>query len=184
MSLLSDEFLEEIRSMEYKNLAVEMLRKLIDGNIRVSSKRNLVMSEKFSEKLKKSIQAYKNKAITSMEVLDELVKMAKEFQEMHNKNNDLGLTDDEIAFYDALATEDILAEMENCDTLKAIAIELTRSIKANLKVDWYEKESARAAMRISIKRLLKKYDYPPKGREKALDTVLRQAKLMCEEMVA
>ena len=184
MSLLSDEFLEEIRSMEYKNLAVEMLKKLIDGNIRVSSKRNLVMSEKFSEKLKKSIQAYKNKAITSMEVLDELVKMAKEFQEMHNKNNDLGLTDDEIAFYDALATEDILAEMENCDTLKAIAIELTRSIKANLKVDWYEKESARAAMRISIKRLLKKYDYPPKGREKALDTVLRQAKLMCEEMVA
>ncbi|WP_320048002.1 type I restriction enzyme endonuclease domain-containing protein [uncultured Ilyobacter sp.] len=88
---------------------------------------------------------------------------------MHNKNNDLGLTDDEIAFY---------------DTLKAIAIELTRFIKANLKVDWYDKESARAAMRISIKRLLKKYDYPPKGREKALDTVLRQVKLMCEEMVA
>jgi len=184
MSLLSDEFLEEISSMEYKNLAVEMLRKLIDGNIRVSSKRNLVMSEKFSEKLKKSIQAYKNKAITSMEVLDELVKMAKEFQDMQKQNNDLGLTDDEIAFYDALATEDIMAEMENCEILRTIAVELTRSIKANLKVDWYEKESARAAMRKSIKRLLKKYDYPPKGREKALDTVLRQAKLMCEEMVA
>lgn len=183
MSVLSDKFLEEIRSMEHKNLAVEMLKKLIEGKIKSSSKRNLVMSEKFSDKLKRSLQSYRNKAITSMEVMDELIKMAKEFQNMQTKNNDLGLTDDEVAFYDALATEDILEELEDCEVLKKIAIELTRSVKANLKVDWYEKESAQATMRKTIKRLLRKYKYPPKGQEKALDTVLRQAKLMCEEMV-
>jgi len=184
MSVLSDEFLEDIRAMEHKNLAVEMLRKLIEGKIKVSAKKNLVMSEKFSEKLKKSLQAYKNKAITSLEVMEELIKMAKEYQEMIASNNDLGLTDDEVAFYDALATEDILSELEDCEILKKIAVELTKSVKANLKVDWYEKESAQAAMRTTIKRLLRKYKYPPKGRDKAVDTVLRQAKLMCEEMVA
>lgn len=184
MSILSDEFLEEIRAMEHKNLAVEMLKKLIEGKIKASSRKNLVMSEKFSEKLKKSLQSYRNKAITSLEVMDELIKMAKEFQEMQSRNNDLGLTDDEVAFYEALATEEIIAELEDCEILKKIAVELTRSVKANLKVDWYEKESAQAAMRRTIRRLLKKYDYPPKGQKKALDTVLRQAKLMCEEMVA
>lgn len=161
-----------------------MLKKLIEGKIKASSRKNLVMSEKFSEILKKSLQSYRNKAITSLEVMDELIKMAKEFQEMQSRNNDLGLTDDEVAFYEALATEEIMAELEDCEILKKIAVELTRSVKANLKVDWYEKESAQAAMRRTIRRLLKKYDYPPKGQKKALDTVLRQAKLMCEEMVA
>ncbi|MBN2617367.1 MAG: type I restriction endonuclease subunit R [Spirochaetales bacterium] len=181
LSILSDEFLEEIKAMQHKNLAVEMLKKLLEGKIKVSSKINLVMSEKFSDKLKKSMQQYRNRAITSIEVMDELIKMAKEFQEMQDSNNELGLNDDEVAFYDALATDDIKAELEDCDVLKTIAIELTRSIKANLKVDWYEKESAQAAMRKAIKRLLKKYKYPPKGHERAVETVLRQAKLMCEE---
>ncbi len=181
LSILSDEFLEEVKSMKHKNLAVEMLKKLLEGKIKTSSKRNLVMSEKFSEKLKKSMQQYRNRAINSIEVMDELIKMAKEFQEMQSSNNDLGLNDDEVAFYDALATDDIKAELEDCEVLKTIAVELTRSIKANLKVDWYEKESAQAAMRKAIKRLLKKHKYPPKGHAKAVETVLRQAKLMCEE---
>lgn len=183
MSVLSDEFLEDIRSMEHKNLAVEMLKKLIEGKIKSSSRKNLVLSEKFSEKLKKSLQSYRNKAITSLEVMDELIKMAKEFQDMQKNNNELGLSDDEIAFYDALATDEIKAELEDCEILKKIAKELTKSVKANLKVDWYEKESAQAAMRKTIKRLLRKYKYPPKGQDKAVDTVLRQAKLMCEERV-
>ncbi|MGB6129058.1 MAG: type I restriction endonuclease subunit R, partial [Psychrilyobacter sp.] len=121
MSVLSDDFLEEIRSMEYKNLAVEMLKKLIEGKIKSSSRKNLVMSEKFSDKLKRSLQSYRNKAITSLEVMDELIKMAKDFQDMQKEGNDLGLTDDEAAFYSALATEDILAELEDCDILKKIA---------------------------------------------------------------
>lgn len=184
MSVLSDEFLEEIKSMKYKNLAVEMLKKLIEGKIRTSSKKNLVMSEKFSDRLKNSMESYKKKAITSFEVMEELIKMAKEFQKKQEEGNALGLNDDEIAFYDALATEDILAQLEDCEILKTIAIELTKSIKRDLKVDWYEKKSAQAKMRVTIKKLLRKYKYPPKGQKEVIETVLRQAKLMCEEMPA
>ena len=184
MSVLSDEFLEEIKSMKYKNLAVEMLKKLIEGKIRISSKKNLVMSEKFSDRLKNSMESYKKKAITSFEVMEELIKMAKEFQKKQEEGNSLGLTDDEIAFYDALATEDILAQLEDCEILKTIAIELTKSIKRDLKVDWYEKASAQAKMRVTIRKLLRKYKYPLKGQKEVIETVLKQAKLMCEEMPA
>jgi len=184
MSVLSDEFLEEIKLMKYKNLAVEMLKKLMEGKIRTSSKKNLVMSEKFSDRLKNSMESYKKKAITSFEVMEELIKMAKEFQKKQEEGNSLGLTDDEIAFYDALATEDILAQLEDCEILKTIAIELTKSIKKNLKVDWYEKVSAQALMRRNIKRLLRKYKYPPKGQKEVIETVLKQAKLMCQEIPA
>lgn len=156
----------------------------MEGKIRTSSKKNLVMSEKFSDRLKNSMESYKKKAITSFEVMEELIKMAKEFQKKQEEGNSLGLTDDEIAFYDALATEDILAQLEDCEILKTIAIELTKSIKKNLKVDWYEKVSARALMRRNIKRLLRKYKYPPKGQKEVIETVLKQAKLMCQEMPA
>ncbi|MDP0493247.1 MAG: DUF3387 domain-containing protein, partial [Fusobacterium sp. JB021] len=142
------------------------------------------MSEKFSDRLKNSMESYKKKAITSFEVMEELIKMAKEFQKKQEEGNALGLNDDEIAFYDALATEDILAQLEDCEILKTIAIELTKSIKRDLKVDWYEKKSAQAKMRVTIRRLLRKYKYPPKGQKEVIETVLRQAKLMCEEMPA
>ncbi|MDK2822013.1 MAG: type restriction enzyme subunit [Candidatus Petromonas sp.] len=179
VSILSEEFLEEIKQLEHKNLAVEILKKLLEGNIKTMEKRNLVKSEKFSEKLKKALNKYRNQAITNAEVIEELIRMAKEIKEMRDKEKDLGLNEDEIAFYDALTADDIVKEFMDDETLKKIAHELTIAIKNNITIDWSVRKSAQAGMRRIIKRLLKKYDYPPEQAKKALDIVMKQAELMC-----
>lgn len=179
VSILSEEFLEEVKAMKEKNLAAEMLRKLLEGNLKTMEKTNLVKSEKFSEKLKKTLNKYRNQAITNAEVIEELINMAHEFKNIKTREEELGLSTDEIAFYDALTADDAVKEFMTDDTLKKIAHELTYAIKRNISIDWSIKKSAQAGMRKIIKRLLKKYDYPPDKSKKALETVLRQAELMC-----
>lgn len=179
VSILSEEFLQEVQEMKHKNLAVEMLKKLLEGNIKVMEKSNLVKSEKFSEKLKKAINKYRNQAITNAEVIQELVNMAHEMKKMKEDNDALGLSEDEIAFYDALTNDDVVQQVMSDDTLKKIAHELTDTIRRSVTIDWSIRKSAQAKMRTIIKRLLKKYDYPPKQAKKALETVLRQAEKMC-----
>lgn len=179
VSILSEEFLQEVQEMKHKNLAVEMLKKLLEGNIKVMEKSNLVKSEKFSEKLKKAINKYRNQAITNAEVIQELVNMAHEMKKMKEESDALGLSEDEIAFYDALTNDDIVKELMSDDILKKIAHELTDTIRRSVTIDWSIRKSAQAKMRTIIKRLLKKYDYPPKQAKKALEIVLRQAEKMC-----
>ncbi|WP_175615438.1 type I restriction endonuclease subunit R [Piscibacillus halophilus] len=180
VSILSEEFLEEVRDYEHKNLAVEMLRKLLEGNIKTMEKSNLVKSQKYSEKLKKSLNKYKNQAITNAEVMEELIQMANEMKEDRQKEQDLGLNEDEIAFYDALTSEDVVKELMEDEVLRQIANELTQAIRRNMTIDWHVRKSARAGMRRIVKRLLKKYDYPPEQAKKALNTVMHQAELMAE----
>lgn len=182
LSILSEEFLSEIEKIKYKNLAVEMLRKLIEGKIKYSSRKNLTVSEKFSARLQKAISAYRNKALTSLEIMEELIKMAKDFMEAHKEGDSLGLSEDEIAFYDALTKDEKVKELMGDEILIQIAKELTDTIKRNIKIDWYDKESIQAKMRVSIRRLLKKYGYPPEDTNDATELVLKQAKLMGDEM--
>ena len=179
VSILSDEFLEEVREMKEKNLAVEMLKKLLEGNIKAVERTNLVKSEMFSEKLKKSLNKYRNQAITNAEVIEELIRLAHELKHMKDQQKNSGLSDDEIAFYDALTADNIVKEFMEDETLKKIAKELTRAIQRNISIDWSVRKSAQAGMRKIIKRLLKYYDYPPEHAKKALETVMRQAEKMC-----
>lgn len=179
VSILSEEFLEEVKGMKEKNLAAEMLKKLLEGNLKTMERTNLVKSEKFSEKLKKTLNKYRNQAITNAEVIEELIRMAQELKNMKTREEELGLSEDEIAFYDALTSDEAVKEFINDETLKKIAHELTGAIRRNISIDWRVRKSAQAGMRKIIKRLLKKYDYPPDKAKKALETVMRQAELMC-----
>jgi type I restriction enzyme, R subunit len=178
---MSDEFLEEVRNMKLKNLAVELLKRLIDGRIKLAARKNLVQSEKFSEKLKRALLQYQNKAITNLEVIEALIKMAKDFDSMRKEGEVLGLNEDEKAFYDALTQDLTVRDFMSDEILKKIAHELTESIRSSITVDWQVKESARAKMRTTIKRLLKKYKYPPEQTKGAVETVIRQVELMCKE---
>lgn len=180
VSILSEEFLAEVKSIKHKNLAVEMLKKLLEGNLKLMEKRNLVKAEKFSEKLQKSLNKYRNQAITNAEVIEELIRMANELRQMRTEEDNLGLSDDEIAFYDALTDDETVKDLMNDETLIKIAQELTAAIRANVTIDFNVRKSSQAGMRRIVKRLLKKYDYPPESAKKALETVMRQTELMCE----
>ena len=160
-----------------------MVRKLIEGKIKYASRKNIVVAEKFSERLKKAMSSYRNKALTSLEIIEELIKMAKEFRVTHKASDSLGLTEDEVAFYDALTRDEKVKEMLGDDILVQITKELTETIKKSMTIDWYDKESVQAQMRRSIRRLLKKFGYPPEDTEDATELVLKQAKVMCEESV-
>lgn len=178
ISILSEEFLKEVQEMKQKNLAVEMLKKLLEGNIKTMEKRNLVKSEKFSERLTKALNKYRNQALTNAEVIEELIRMAHDIKKMREEETELGLSDDEIAFYDALTSDDIVKELMEDETLKKIAHELTLATRNNITIDWRLRKSARASMRRVIKRLLSKYDYPPEQALKAMNIVMRQAEKM------
>ena len=178
VSILSEEFLEEVREIKQKNLAVEMLKKILEGSLKTMERTNIVKSEKFSEKLKKALNKYHNQAITNAEVIEELIKMANEMRSSKEEEKDLGLSEDEIAFYDALTADEAVKEFMTDETLKKIAQELTLAIRNNVTIDWSVRRSAQAGMRRIIKRLLKKYDYPPDKAKKAMNIVMRQAEKM------
>ncbi|MGL6169324.1 MAG: type I restriction enzyme endonuclease domain-containing protein, partial [Fusobacteriaceae bacterium] len=133
-------------------------------------------------RLQKAVSAYRNKALTSLEIMEELVKMAKDFMEVHKEGDSLGLSEDEIAFYDALTQDERVKELMSDDILIQIAKELTDTIKRNMTIDWFDKESVQAQMRKSIRRLLKKYGYPPKDTEGTIELILKQAKLIADEI--
>ena len=180
ISILSDEFLEEVKGIPQKNLALELLRRLLDGKIKAMAKKNVVQAKKFSEMLEESVNQYSKKALETAEVIKALVDMAKDMNELHRRGEELGLSDDELAFYDAISENESAKEFYENDVLKQIAKELTLSIKSNMKVDWDVRESVRAQMRITIKRLLRKYKYPPDKQADAVSLIIEQAEKMCE----
>jgi type I restriction enzyme R subunit len=183
ISILSDQFLAEVRGLKHKNVAAELLEKLLKDELRVRSKRNLVQSQVFSEKLKKSLNAYHNRAITTAEVIDELIALAKELDAASKRGESLGLTDDEVAFYDALATNDSAVQAMGDAKLKVIATELISQVKKSVTIDWTLREGARARIRVMVKRILNKYGYPPDLQDEAVKTVLAQAELLCANWV-
>lgn len=184
ISILSEEFLEDVKNLPQKNLALELLRKLLNDELKVRKKKNLVQSEAFSEKLERTILKYRNRAVETAQVIEELIQIAKEMREAQKRGENLKLKEDEAAFYDALADNGSAVAVLGDETLAKIARELTVMIRGSATIDWTKKESVRAAMRRDVRRLLKKYKYPPDQTEKAIDTVLRQAELMATEWAA
>lgn len=180
IAILSDEFLEHVRGLKQKNLAVELLRRLLQGKVRAVSRTSIVQSKKFSEMLEEAIRKYNNRTIETTQVIEELIQMAKEMNEAVKRGEDLGLVKEELAFYEALASNESAKELMGDLMLKQIAHELTQAIKSNIKVDWTLRENVRAQMRITVKRLLKKYGYPPDLEKMAIDLVLQQAELMAQ----
>jgi len=182
ISILSDQFLAEVRGLKHKNVAAELLEKLLKDELKVRSKRNLVQSQVFSEKLKKTLNAYHNRAISTMQVIEELIKLAKDLDAATKRGEDMGLTDDEVAFYDALATNDSAVQAMGDDKLKLIAAELVSQVKKSVTIDWTLRESARARIKVMVKRILNRHGYPPDLQEEAVKTVLAQAELLCADM--
>lgn len=178
ISILSDEFLAEVQQMERKNLALEALRKLINDGIRSRSKANVVQTKAFSERLEDAVARYHANAITTAEVLQELIQLAKDIRAERQRGEDTGLSDDEIAFYDALADNESALEMMGDNKLRLIAHELLVSLQQNVSVDWAYRDSARARMRVLVKRILRKYGYPPDMQDTAVQTILQQAEAL------
>ena len=176
-SLFDPKFLEEISKMKERNLAVELLRKLIAEQVRVYRRTNVVKSEKFSDIIQNAMNRYLNGLLTNEQVIEELLKLAKQISNAHQKGAEMGLTEDELAFYDALTKPQAIKDFYTNEELIAITRELTDSLRKNQTVDWQKKNSARAKMRIMIKRLLKKHHYPPEGMEDAVQTVMKQCEL-------
>jgi type I restriction enzyme R subunit len=183
ISILSDQFLAEVRGLKHKNVAAELLEKLLKDELKVRAKRNFVQSQLFSEKLKKTLNAYHNRAIATQEVIEELIKLAKEMDAATKRGEDLGLTDDEVAFYDALAANESAVKAMGDDKLKVIAAELITQVRKSVTIDWTLRESARAKIKVMVKRILNKYGYPPDLQEEAVKTVLQQAELLCADWV-
>ena len=176
-SLFDPKFLEEISKMKHKNLALELLKRLLAEQIAIYKRTNVVKSEKFSEIMKRIMNEYINGLITNAEVIEELKKLAKEIQESRQQGNDLNLSEEEMAFYDALTKPQAIKDFYENDELVALTKELTETLCKNKTVDWQKREAARATMRMMIKKLLKKYKYPPEGMEDALETVMTQCEL-------
>ena len=178
ISILSDEYMERVRKMKHKNVAAEMLRSLLEDNIKVFARTGVVKAQLFSEKMQGVLKRYNNRMITSAEVIEELLNLSKEMTEAYAAGEQLGLSPEELAFYDALVADpEVLRNMEN-SVLIEMAHELTTLINKSRSVDWDKKESSRAYMRTQVKHLLRKYKYPPEQAKAAIDTVIRQAELM------
>lgn len=180
IGLLDDEFLAQVKNLPEKNLAVELLERLLEGEIKSRFGSNVVQEKKFSDLLGNVIKRYQNRSIETAQVMEELVEMAKKFREAASRGEMLGLTEDEVRFYDALATNESAVKELTDETLKKIAHELTENLRQNLTVDWSERESVRAKLRLMVKRILRKYKYPPDLQEEAVDLVLRQAQVVGE----
>ncbi|GAB6053109.1 type I restriction endonuclease subunit R [Magnetospira thiophila] len=184
ISILSDEFLAEVQGMEKKNLAMEALRKLINGEIRSQARVNVVQTRAFSERLEDAIARYHSNAITTAEVIQELINLAKDIRAAHQRGEEEGLSQEEISFYDALAQNESAIEVMGDDKLRVIAHELLNSLKTNASVDWQHREAARARMRVLVKRILRKYGYPPDLQDAAVQTVLQQAEVLSARWAA
>lgn len=175
ISILSEEFLAEVQKLEKMNLALEALRKLLNDGIRSRSKVNVVQTKRFSERLEDAVARYHANAITTAEVLQELIQLAHDIRAARQRGEEQGLSDEEIAFYDALAQNQSAVEAMGDANLRVIAHELLVSLRQNVTVDWAHRDSSRARMRVLVKRILRKYGYPPDLQDAAVQTVLRQA---------
>jgi type I restriction enzyme R subunit len=184
IGLLDDEFLAQVQKLPEKNLAVELLERLLQGEIKSRFARNVVQDRKFSEMLASVIARYQNRSIETAQVMEELVDMAKKFREAAGRGEALGLSEDEVRFYDALANNESAVRELTDETLKKIAHELTDNLRQNLGVDWSERESVRARLRLMVKRILRKYKYPPDLQDAAVELVLAQAQALGESWQA
>jgi type I restriction enzyme R subunit len=181
ISILSEEFLRDVRGLPQKNVAVELLRKLLNNEIKVRSRTFLIQSRSFSEMLEAAIRKYQNRAIEAAAVIEELIQLAKDMREAESRGEKLGLTDEEVAFYEALGTNESAVQAMGDDSLRFIAQELLKTIRENVTIDWTVKESAPAKLRVIVKRILRKHGYPPDLQEEATKTVLAQAELLCND---
>jgi type I restriction enzyme R subunit len=184
ISILSDDFLMELKGMQHKNVALEVLKKLLNDEIKSRTKTNLVQSKKLLEMLEQSINRYHNKILTAAEVIDELINLSKDIVEMDNEPKKLGLTEYEYAFYSAVSNNESARELMQQEKLRELAVELTNTIKQNASIDWNIKESVRAKLKVAVKRLLRKYGYPPDMQLLATETVLKQAEMLAKELSA
>jgi type I restriction enzyme R subunit len=175
ISILSEEFLAEVREMPHRNLAVELLQKLLGDEIKTQARRNIVQARAFSEMLEAALRKYQARAITTAQVIEELIELARQMREAQRRGQDLGLTDEELAFYDALETNDSAVAILGDETLRMIARELTETVRQNVTIDWTVKETARANLRRMVRRILRKHGYPPDKSEQATQTVVEQA---------
>ena len=181
ISILSDEFLDDVRNIPQRNLAVEVLQKLLKGEIKTRLRRNVVQSRSFTEMLEQALRKYQNRAIEAAQVIEELIDLARDMRAARQRGETLGLSEDETAFYDALEANDSSVAVLGDETLKRIAQELVETVRRNVTIDWTAKETVRAKLRVMVKRILRKYGYPPDKQEKATRTVLEQAEVLCAE---
>lgn len=184
LSILSDEFLVEVRDMPQKNLAVELLRKLLSGEIKVRSRKNVVQAKSIAEMLEQAVRKYQNRAIEAAQVIEEMIGLAKDMRRAHERGENLGLTEEEMAFYDALETNDSAVKVLGDEALRTIAREVADAVRKNVTIDWTVRENVRAQLRVIVKRILRKHGYPPDKQEKATHTVLEQAEVLCNEWIA
>jgi len=181
ISILSEEFLAEVKDMKQTNLAFEALKKLLNEEIRIRQKKNIIQARSFEELLDKAIKAYTNKSIEAAEVIQQLIELARKMREEQKRGTQLNLSEEEIAFYDALADNESARQVLGDKTLQKMARELVETVRKNVTIDWTLRDSVQAKLRVLVKRMLKKYGYPPDKRQKATDTVLEQAKLLCAD---
>jgi type I restriction enzyme R subunit len=184
ISILSDEFLREIQGMERKNLALELLKKLLNDEIKFRTKKNLIQSKKFSEMLENAIKKYQNNLLTTAQVIEELIRLAKEIRDSDKRGEQLNLTNEELAFYDALANNQSARDVLGDERLRDLARVLVQRVKSNTSIDWTIKESVRAKLKVIVKRLLRQYGYPPDMELLATENVLKQAELLADEWAA
>jgi len=175
LSILSEGFLAEVKEIPQKNLAFEALKKLLNDEIRIISKRNLVQGKSFMELLDKTIKKYTNRSVEAAQVIEELIELARKIREEKSRGKQQNMTEDEIAFYDALEVNDSAVKVLGDETLRKIALELTKMIRNSVKIDWTQRESVQAGIRLKVKKILRKYGYPPDKEKKATETVLKQA---------
>jgi type I restriction enzyme R subunit len=184
ISILSDQFLAEVRGLKHKNVAAELLAKLLHDEVRTASKKNVVVSRTFAELLQRTLNAYHNRAIATQEVIEELIKLAKDFQKASSAGEELGLDENEAAFYSALATNESAVRAMGNDELKVIAAELVTQVRQSVTIDWTLRESARARIKVLVKRILRKHGYPPDLQDEATKIVLLQAETLCADWAA
>ncbi len=182
LSILSEEFLAEVRDLPQKNLAVELLRKLLNDEVKARERTNLVQSRIFSELLDRSVRSYQNRAVEAAQVIEELIALAKNVRAADQRGEETGLSKEELAFYQALEVNDSAVQVLGDDTLKSIARELVSAIRGSITIDWTVRESVQARMRVLVKRILRKHGYPPDKQERATQTVLQQAALLNEAL--
>lgn len=182
-SLFDPKFLAEVARMKEKNLAIELLKKLIAEQVSIYRRTNVVKSEKFSEIMQRAVNAYLNGMLTNEEVIAEMMNLARQLAEAHREGEKLGLTADELAFYDALTKPQAIKDFYENEELIAITKELADTLRKNKTIDWQRKESARAKMRTLIKRLLKRHKYPPEGMDDAVQTVMTQCELWTDNIM-
>jgi type I restriction enzyme R subunit len=181
ISILSDEFLNFVKVMPQKNLAFEALKKLLMDEIKIRRKKNLIQARSFEDLLDKSIKAYTNRSIEAAEIIQQLIELAKKMRDEHKRGAQLNLSEEEVAFYDALADNESAKQVLGDETLKTMAKELVDTVRKNVTVDWTMRDAVQAKLRLLVKKLLKRYGYPPDKQEKATLTVLDQAKLLCKD---